>query len=224
MAIIPARGGSKRIPRKNIADMNGKPMIVYPITSALESGVFSAVIVSTDDAEIKSIALANGAQVSDRPAALATDQAFEINVYEYVLEEMPKAPDHFCAIYPTSVFLTPDDFQRSYEIISADTETDVIMGVSHYPLHPFKALLPDNNGYLHMVHPKECLQASQTYPDYVASNGTLYWFRTQAYFEHKSYYTPRLKPFIIPYDRAIDIDFPEDLAFARALMHAKNNA
>lgn len=224
IAIIPARGGSKRIPRKNIVDMNGKPMIAYPIAATLESGIFSDVIVSTEDAEIKEIALSCGAKVSDRPAALATDQAFEINVYEQVLNELPQRPAHFCAVYPTSILLTAGTFRDSYAALTADPQTDVLMGVSHYPIHPFKALQTGTDGYLHMIHPKECLQASQTFPEYVASNGTLYWFRTDAYFEYKSYYPPRLKPFVLSQTMAVDIDVPDDLSFARALLQWKANA
>ncbi len=220
VAIIPARGGSKRIPRKNIADINGQPMISYPIRTALESGIFDRVIVSTDDPEIKQISLSCGAEVSDRPVELATDEAFEIDVYGQVLDTLPTRPQNFCAIYPTAIFINEDDIKGAFDQLSG---ADVVMGASRYPIHPFKALRTNAEGYAEMVHPKECLQRSQTYPEYVASNGTFYWFDTESYFKYKSYYAPKLKTFAVPTLRAVDIDEPEDLHFARALMGLQNN-
>lgn len=218
VAIIPARGGSKRIPRKNIVDINGFPMMGYPIRASLESDVFADVIVSTEDPEIASIALSLGAKVIERPAELATDESFEIDVYAQVLDLLPQKPEYFCGIYPTAIFLNSNDYKQSYAFIKRDAGIDVLMGVSHFPLHPYKALMENASGYLEMVYPKECKMRSQTYPEYVASNGTIYWFKTDSYYKYRSYYPPGLKPYILPYNKAIDIDLPEDLVLARALM------
>lgn len=219
VAIIPARGGSKRLPRKNILPVAGKPMIGWPIQAALESGVFADVIVSTEDNEIKKIALECGAKVVDRPAELATDTAMEIDVYEQVLSALPHKPDMFCAIYATAVLLHPEDFQTSHE---AFKDADAMMSVSDYAIHPFKALHENKDGFLEMVHPVECKQRSQTYPRYVASNGTFYWLNTEAYMQHKSYYPPRLMPYILPSTRAVDIDTAEDLKIAEAMLKVQH--
>ncbi|MCD8562628.1 MAG: pseudaminic acid cytidylyltransferase [Alphaproteobacteria bacterium] len=222
LAIIPARGGSKRLPRKNILPVMGKPMIVWPVEAALESGVFESVIVSTEDEEIADICRQYGADVVKRPLELATDTAMEIEVYAQVLESLPAAPDMFCAIYATAVLLEPQDFQKSYETFSARPDADALMSVSEFPIHPFKALSEDDNGFLEMVHPKECLQRSQTYPRYVASNGTFYWLRTNAYNKQKTYYQPALLPYILPANRAVDIDTAEDLKMAEAMLRIKH--
>ena len=224
VAIIPARGGSKRIPRKNVVDMNGLPMLAYPVKVALESGVFSRVIVSSEDEEIKEIARAHGAEAFDRPPELATDEAFEIDVYRHVLGSLEEMPEFFCGIYPTAILLEPQDFKKSFTLFEEQPESDVIMSVSRYPIHPFKALETDGEGYLQMVHPKECLMRSQTYPHYVASNGTFYWLRTSAFLKDPTYYTQRLRGYELPADRAVDIDEPEDLEMARAMLKIKKAA
>lgn len=221
VAIIPARGGSKRIPRKNIVDMNGLPMLAYPIKAALKSGLFSDVIVSTEDSEIAAIAAQYGARVIERPLDLASDTAMEIDVYEQVLSKLFTRPDYFCAIYPTAILIEADDLQKSFTEISATADIDVLMSVSPYAVHPYKALINNKAGYLEMVHPAECVQRSQTYPHYVASNGTFYWFRTTGYEQHKSYYPSKMKGYVLPTSKAIDIDEPGDLALARAILSLK---
>lgn len=218
IAIIPARGGSKRIPRKNIVDMNGKPMISYPIETAIKSNVFSAVFVSTEDSEIKEIAKQYGAQAMDRPKEMATDEAFETEAYQHALGHLETRPPFFCAIYATAIFITPEDLISSYEMIKKDEKTDCVMSASHYPIHPFKALKESAEGYMEMVYPKECLMRSQTYPEYVASNGTFYWCRTESYMKNATYYPKHLKTYILPNSRGVDIDTPEDLELARAML------
>lgn len=219
VAIIPARGGSKRLPRKNILPLLGRPMMGWPIESALKSGVFSDVIVSTEDEEIKKIAANCGAKVIDRPAELASDTAMEIDVYEQVLNALPQKPDMFCAIYATAVLLEPADFQKSFATFG---DADAMMSVSEYAIHPFKALEKNKDGFLDMVYPAQCLQRSQTYPHYVASNGTFYWFKTDLYMQHKSYYPPRLMPYVLPSGRAVDIDTPDDLKIAEAFLRVRH--
>ncbi len=222
IAIIPARGGSKRIPRKNIVDINGKPMISYAIETALKSQIFGEVIVSTEDAEIKEISISFGAKVIDRPDELATDTVFETDVYKHVLSTFDTPPPFFCGIYATAIFIEPHDLIDSFSMIKEDGSADIVMSTSRYQIHPFKALLENDQGYMEMVHPKECLMRSQTYPDYVASNGTFYWCRTQSYLKNPSYYPEKLKAYILPIDKGQDIDEPEDLEIARALKRIKS--
>lgn len=222
IAIIPARGGSKRIPRKNIVSVCGQPMISYPIRTALGSGVFDRVIVSTEDTEIKEIAETYGAEAVDRPDELANDTAMEIDVYGQVLDVLKERdgyePEFFCGIYPTSILVEAEDYRNSFSLLNEKKEAGVLMSVSEYPIHPFKALEADENGFLQMVHPKECMMRSQTYPKYVASNGTFYWFRVGEYRRSKSYYCEHLLPFVLSPERAVDIDEPKDLAMAEAFL------
>ncbi len=222
IAIIPARGGSKRIAKKNIVDVCGVPMIGHTITNAINSGVFSSIIVSTDDNEIKDISESFGARVVARSEELATDTAFEIDAYAEVLDQIKdagdEAPEFFCGLYATAIFLEEKDFTGAYELLRGNNETGVLMGVSEYPIHPFKALASNSNGFLEMVHPVECKMRSQTYPKYLASNGTFYWFKTEEYKKTQSYYTDNMSGYILPHERAVDIDNPEDLEWAIKLM------
>ena len=119
VAIIPARGGSKRFKRKNIALLNDKPLVSYPIVAAQESGVFDQVIVSTEDAEITDIAVQYGADAYARSDVHATDTAHELDacleVLDMLAEEGKETPEYFCVIYPTAVFVEEQDLQKSYE-------------------------------------------------------------------------------------------------------------
>lgn len=220
VAILPARGGSKRLPRKNMIDVLGFPMLSYPLRACIESGVFEEVIVSTEDPEIKEISLKFGARVIDRPSEMATDLAHESLAYNHVLSELGregKHPEFFCGIYPTALMLEAKDLQKSFEIIQ-ENDADVLMAVSEYPIHPYKSLQKNDDGYYEMVYPVECKQRSQTYPQYVASNGTFYWFRTQQYLTEANYYPKKLETYLLEFDRAPDIDTLEDLHRATALL------
>jgi pseudaminic acid cytidylyltransferase len=227
VAIIPARGGSKRIPRKNIVDVCGTPMIGHTITNALASNVFSHVIVSTEDDEIKQIAESFGAVVIDRPVELSTDTAFEIDVYGQALDGFAAQygiiPEYFCGIYATAIFVDKQDFEHSYAMIKETQDINVLMSVSEYPIHPYKALSANGDGFLEMVHPKECLMRSQTFPKYVASNGTFYWLKTAEYRKLKSYYTDKLSGYTLANEKAVDIDVPDDLEWAIKLMTIKQD-
>jgi len=220
IAIIPARGGSKRLPRKNVLPIGGKPMLVWPIEACLESGVFQSVIVSTDDDEIAVAAQKAGARIIIRPPETATDTAHESMAYKHVLYTLAAeniTPAYFCGIYATAILLESQDFQGAFKKIQT-SGADVVMGVSSYDLHPYKALEKAPSGHLKMVHPEWCLQRSQLYPHYVASNGTLYFFRTAAFLKNPSYYPEKLAGYEIEGTRAIDIDTEEDYELAEFMM------
>lgn len=224
IAIIPARGGSKRLPRKNILPVNGRPMIAWTIETAIKSGIFDSVIVSTDDDEIGNIAQKEGARHIKRPAEFSTDSAHEHDAYRHVLDTLKAegvVPDAFCAIYPTAALLLPEDLQGAYKALK-DKNADVVMGVSAYPIHPFKSLEEGPNGFLKMVYPDWCKKQSQTYPHYVASNGTLYFMRTTPFLAAPNYYPEKLASYEIPYERAVDVDTHEDYKMLDFMMEYKN--
>lgn len=217
IAIIPARGGSKRLPRKNILPLGGAPMLSYPVRNALKSGVFESVYVTSDDDEINTIAREYGAQTVDRPADTATDSAHELSAVAHLLDNLDRQPEHFCVIYPTAAFIMADDLKASHDLIKADHQCDVLMSVSRYDIHPYKALVQDESGYWQMMFPKECKMRSQHYPHVVASNGTFYWFNTQSFVQNPTYYPETLKTYEIPAERAIDIDTQEDYEWAQKM-------
>lgn len=216
IAIIPARGGSKRVPRKNIADLNGEPLVSYPIRTCLQSGLFEHVIVSTEDDEIAEIARGYGAEVDKRPDALAADKTPATAVIKEVLERRfsgAAQPDHFCLVYPMAAFLTAQDLQASAIELSSH---DGVMGVSKYISHPYKALV-EVDGNLEALWPDLNAQQSQNYPETYASNGTFCWMRTETFMDCLSLYPKRLHGYVLPEDRAVDIDTLEDLKRARRL-------
>lgn len=219
IAIIPARGGSKRLPRKNILDVAGRPMLAWPVAAALGSGMFDQVIVSTDDPEIAAIARAAGARALDRPPELATDEATVAQVCLHALEAVVTEgsdPPAFCCLLPTAVFVTADDVRSSHALLVADPPADVVLGVSPYALHPYKALAVES-GYLRAAFPNHVGAKSQAYPAFVASNGTLFWARAGTFRAWPSVYGDRLRPYVMDPLRGQDLDTDDDLARVRRL-------
>lgn len=221
IAIIPARGGSKRIPRKNIADLGGRPMIAYPIAACRASGLFDDVVVSTEDPEIAEISRTAGATVDDRPAELAADRVPAALACQELLARRysdETRPDWFCLVYPMAAFINPDDLITA----AADRNgADAVLGVSAYPMHPYKALV-DRDGFMRPLWPEENARQSQSYPDTYASNGTFCWVRVSPFMAAPSFYPDRLRAHVMTPDRATDIDTPEDLDHARRLMRLRS--
>jgi CMP-N-acetylneuraminic acid synthetase len=185
ICIIPARGQSKRLPRKNILPFNGKPIIAYPIKAALDSRLFSKVIVSSEDDEILSVAREHGAYGVKRPAELSTDKASEIEAYKHVLET--EDCEYFCAIYPCAAFVKPEEIKGAFISLRSE-DADVCMGVTKYDTHPYQMIMRYSDFY-HLRFPE---LNDDRYPDAWASNGSLYWFRTAAFSETPTYFPARL--------------------------------
>ena len=219
IAIIPARGGSKRLPRKNITPVLGRPMLSYPVTSALESRLFHRVVVSTEDKEIRRKAREAGASVMKRPRVLSEDDAPVTRVCQQVLEELSEnkeLPDYFCCIYATALFITPEDLAESFGLFFQEPLPDVVMGVSEFDLYPVQAL-EKNGEFLQPKWPEYMQRHSRDYPYLVASNGTFYWASTDYFLQHPDFYPKRLKGYTIPRCRSIDVDTREDLHFVHLL-------
>ncbi len=213
VAIIPARGGSKRLPRKNILPVLDNPMLYYPVKAALKSQLFDQVIVSTEDDEIRQAALESGAIVYDRPKKLCNDRASVVMVCLDLLQRLRKQdvePAFFCCIYATAIFITPQDLQTSFKMMKNNPETEVVMGVSDFNLQPVQALISDEKGWLKHKWPEFTGVQSQFHPTLFASNGTLYWADTQSFLKNQTFYPDKLMGFKLPWIRAIDIDTMED--------------
>lgn len=211
VALIPARGGSKRLPRKNILPINGVPMLVYPIRTAQQSGLFDTVYVSTEDIEIARVAQEAGAKVIERPAVLAEDRSTVVEVCLHALEMHPEI-ERICCIYATAVLLTPQTLRQSYRLLDTNPIADFIMGVSSYEYPPVQALKIDEEGYLSYMWPQWSRIQSQFYPSLLVSNGTFYWSNRDALIEEKSFYGRRLKGYIVSPNEVSDINTPEDLS------------
>lgn len=217
IAIIPARGGSKRLPRKNILPVNGKPMIYYPIQSAIKSGLFDEVIVSTEDEEIAGIAKKFGASVSIRSEDLAQDSSTVVQVCDELLARKKyQGVETFCCIYPTAIFLAPEDLKGAREMLTEDPPVSCVMGVSQYNYHPVQAL-KKSGGYLKSMWPEFNSRQSQSYPQLVVSNGTMYWARKEKFLNDKSFYGEHLVGYDLPEAHAIDIDNADDYERAKKI-------
>lgn len=209
-ALIPARGGSKRLPRKNILDLGGKPMLAYPIEAALACGLFDSVYVSTEDAEIAEVAKRHGAAVIARPADIAADRSTVVQVCLHALEVQPQI-DLLCCIYATAVLLKPESIAAGHQMLCDQPETDFVMGVSEYEHPPVQALKEDKDGYLTYMWPEWRGIQSQFQPHLVVSNGAVYWARRQALLNEQTFYGKRLKGLTIPASQVSDIDTQQDL-------------
>lgn len=215
IAIIPARGGSKRLPRKNILPINGKPMISYPIRTALQSNLFDEVVVSTEDDKISDIAEEYGATVFKRPEELAQDRSTVVEVCVHLLKLSPFTNvDSFCCIYATAVLLQSADLIHSSKMLYEEPIADFVMGVSQYNYHPAKAMRCDKD-YLQPMWPEYSKKQSQFLPEVVVSNGTLYWARRKVFLTEKTFVGSRTKGYIVPEKHAIDIDTVDDYEKAK---------
>ncbi len=220
VAIIPARGGSKRLARKNILKIDGIPLLVYVIRSALEAECFEQVIVSSEDSEILTIARDEGATVVERPDYLATDESTVADVCLNVLDQnllRQSLPRYFCCLYATAIFITKQDIRASLNLLTEHCNANRLMCVSKMDAHPYQAMAL-SSGYLTPINEANISMKSQEMPDRYTSNGTLYWLDTRSFIESKSFYSDKMIPYEIEKFRGIDIDTLSDFNFAKLMV------
>jgi pseudaminic acid cytidylyltransferase len=220
IAIIPARGGSKRIPRKNIKPFCGKPMVVWPIETALASGCFDQVLVSTDDSEIADIALQAGATVPFlRPAALADDytgtEAVVVHALQ-TLQQQGNSPQRACCIYPTAPLLQIADLQAGLALLQQN-DLAFALSVTHFPYPVQRALGRGPSGGLSMLYPEYANARSQDLPETFHDAGQFYWGTREAWLQGVDIFGARSAPVLLPRYRVQDIDTPEDWISAEFL-------
>lgn len=220
LAIIPARGGSKRIPGKNIKLFWGKPIIAYAIQLARDSGLFDRIIVSTDDGEIAQIAGQWGAKVPFmRPKHLADDHATTIAVIQHAINWHKKNNqvfDHACCIYPTAPFARIKDLERGYELLTR-TNVDFAFAVASFPSSVFRALTRISGNRLKMIWPEHQNTRTQDLPETFHDAGQFYWGKTGSFLKCKAIAGEDSSPVVIPRHLAQDIDTPEDWVQAELL-------
>ncbi len=223
VAIIPARGGSKRIPRKNIKEFCGKPMIAWSIEAALQSGCFSQVVVSTDDAEIANIAQRFGAEVPfTRPAALSDDLTGTIPVIRHAIEwfiHQGQQPEQACCIYATAPFITPADIRRGFKILT-DTGSDYAFSVTSYPFPIQRAIRIAPQGRVEMFYPEQFNTRSQDLEEAYHDAGQFYWGRSNSWLAEKMIFSPDATPVLLPRHQVQDIDTIEDWQRAELMYRA----
>jgi len=213
VAIIPARGGSKRIPRKNIRPFAGQPIIAYSIRTARESGLFDEVIVSTDDDEIASVAQDHGASVPfRRPPDLADDHATTIAVMQHALgwlAENGNDIDLACCIYATAPFVRASDVRDGLtKLLDSDGSFAFSVTAFEFPIQ--RALRLRADGALEAFAPEHANTRSQDLEPAYHDAGQFYWGRAAAFREGRVLFSPESVPVILPRYLVHDIDTEED--------------
>jgi pseudaminic acid cytidylyltransferase len=212
LAIVPARGGSKRIPRKNIKLFLGKPIIAYSIEAALKSNVFDEVMISTDDEEIKKVAIEFGAKVPFlRSKKNSNDFSTISDVLIEVIETYKKSRKHYdniCCILPTAALLSPEKIIESHnKLINNDFKTIVSVIKFAYPI---QRSLKDTDGLLEMREPEHLKTRSQDLKDYYHDSGQFYWLKTKDFILDKEIFTNKTGYIELKENEAQDIDTLED--------------
>lgn len=213
IAVIPARGGSKRIPRKNIKPFCGKPMIAWSIEAAMASGLFDHIVVSTDDLEIAEVAKQWGAEVPFmRPAELSDDYAGTTEVVAHATQWALKqgfALDAVCCIYATAPLVQVDDLKRGLKALTSGAWA-YAFSVTDFAAPIFRAFHEHPEGGIEMFFPEHFLTRSQDFPLALHDAGMFYWGVPSAWVEGKRIFDRHSVPVIIPRWRVQDIDNQDD--------------
>jgi len=221
LAVIPARGGSKRIPRKNIKPFHGKPMIAWSIEAALSSRLFDHVLVSTDDPEIAAVAKQWGAEVPFmRPESLSHDYAGTTDVIAHATQwalDMGWKAEAVCCLYATAPFVQVDDLKRGWDAL-ASGEWAYAFTVTDFAAPIFRAFRQAGEGGVEMFFSEHFNTRSQDLPAALHDAGQFYWGRPAAWLENVRIFDRHSIPVLIPRWRVQDIDTPDDWQRAE-LMH-----
>lgn len=222
ICIIPARGGSKRIPRKNIKEFLGKPIIAYSIEAALKSGLFDEVMVSTDDEQIAAIAKQYGASVPFmRSEATANDFASSEDVLVEVLNEYLKRGkvfDNMCCIYATAPLISSNDLAEALQLMN-NSKFDCVYPVVQFSYPIWRCLDVAEDGSMKRHWPEYENSRSQDLPKEYHDTGTFYWYKLQ----QGALASGKIGAIIVPEDRVQDIDTETDWKLAEMKYKLLNN-
>lgn len=217
VAIITARGGSKRIPRKNIRPFRGQPILGWPLKAALQSGLFDEVMVSTDDPEIADIARSLGASVPFmRSARTSNDTATTSAVLSEVLQSYAGIGRHFdlaCCLYATAPFVTTDLLRSSHDAL-LQSDFDVIMPVTAFSYPIWRSLSRDDGGRIELNWPENLNKRSQDLPKSYHDVGQFYWFHTEAFLRNGVLMGSNTGSIVLSESQVQDIDTEDDWAMA----------
>ena len=226
LAIIPARGGSKRIPKKNIRPFLGKPIIQYSIEAAHDSGCFDEIMVSTDSEEIAEISLKAGAKVpflrsskNSSDTAPVTDAALE--VLESYRDKLGKEFKYFCCIFSTSPLISHQRITKGLKMLQS-RDADVILPVVEFDF-PIQRALKMENGYVEMINKKNQFKRSQDLAETYHDAGRFVWAKTAPFLKKRTLFVKKVLPMILPRMEVQDIDTEDDWKEAEVKYLIKNN-
>ena len=231
LALIPARGGSKGIKRKNLIPFKGKPLVLHSIMHALESQWVTRTIVSTDDPEIAQVCRENGAEVPFiRPSKLAEDHVLDWPVFKHALDFLEEKesyfPDLVVHLRPTAPHRRPQWIDEAVDLLLANPDADSVRSVSAPDKHPYRMFRIGEDGFLDAImkheHPEPYLLRRQDLPDIYYYNCVIDVTRPQTILKKGSMTGDRIFPYVMNPDEVIDIDSPRDLKIAECLFGDKS--
>lgn len=225
-AIIPARGGSKRIPRKNVKPFHGRPMIGWSIRAAITSGCFDRIVVSTDDEEIAEVARAEGAEVPFmRPRELSDDFTPTVPVVQHGVEWLIDAGQdatEICCIYATAPFVLPGDLRAGLEKLR-ELDCAYVFSATSFPFPVQRAMRMREGGNIEMLQPEHVQTRSQDLEETYHDAGQFYWGTREAWLSGKAIIGPESSIVTLPRFRVQDIDTPEDWQMAEMMFDFVRN-
>lgn len=219
LAIIPARGGSKGLPGKNIKSLHGKPLLTYTLEVAQKSHYIDRIVLSTDSEAIAEVARSFGLEVPFlRPASLATDKAATMDVIAHVVASLQEAFDILVVLQPTSPLRIRADIDGSLELL-LEKEANAVLSVVKVD-HPVEwtNVLPEDGRMDHFISPAIRFTPRQELSRRYRLNGAVYVARTDYLLEHRNYFHSYCYAFVMPKDRSVDIDDQLDFDFAEFLL------
>lgn len=224
VAIIPARGGSKGIPFKNIVDLAGKPLIAWTIDAALKSASIDELFVTSDDSKILSVAEEYGAQLIERPIELAGDEVLTVPVLEHAIdqiESLGKNFEYLVLLQPTSPLRTSDHIDEAFKTLKGKNASSLISVVE--PSHsPLKSFLLQGDYLKGVVNDQYPFMRRQDLPTTYLANGAIYIVNIEEFKNSGSLMTGKCIPFVMDAPSSVDIDIKEDLLNAQAVIQGTN--
>ncbi len=226
LAIVPARGGSKGLPGKNIKPLSGKPLIAYTIEAALNSAHISDIVISTDDEAIAEVAVQYGARCPFlRPDELAADESLAVDNYIYTIDKLRKDQsaeiNDFVVLQPTSPLRSTADIDGAISLFREKDADSVISYVEEtHPVCWHKYI--DENNKFEEIFPESVLANRQSERKSYYPNGAIYVFKTSL-IKSKKYYSDNTYAYIMPKNRSVDIDYMDDFEYAEFLLRQRND-
>jgi CMP-N-acetylneuraminic acid synthetase len=222
ICVIPARGGSKRVPRKNVLPLAGRPLMGYTIEAAQKAGIFERVVVSSEDEEILEVAEKEGAETDRRPIELGGDRVKFIEVLEEFLRRAGRGIDHVAVLLPTCPFRTEQDILAAYRMMIEAGEPSFVVSVREYEFPPEFAL--DMEGTRARVRRPEVYALStqsQSVGKSYHPNGAIYFAPVKLFLKERSFFRDPLLGYLMPADRSLDIDNASQFEIAEAIMKGR---